>query len=63
MTERDFIYWLQGFLEVAQPESLNKEQIKIINEHIALVLTKVTGFKFNDTLPNTSHMYCCEQYT
>jgi len=42
MQERDFIYWLQGFLELSGATTLNEEQVKVIKEHIALVMTKVT---------------------
>lgn len=41
MTERDFIYWLNGFLELSKVESLNKEQLDEIKKHISLVITKV----------------------
>jgi hypothetical protein len=42
MNERDFIYWLQGFLELSGATTLNEQQVKIIKDHIALVMTKVT---------------------
>lgn len=42
MTPEQFIYWLQGFMEVAQPNTLNSTQIKIINDHLNLVLDKKT---------------------
>lgn len=42
MTPRDFVYWLNGLLELGQPETLNKAQIKSIREHLDLVLQKVT---------------------
>ena len=42
MTERDFCYWLQGFIELNGVEALSKEQVKIIQEHLHLVLNKVT---------------------
>ena len=42
MQERDFIYWLNGFLELSGATTLNEEQVKVIKEHIALVITKVT---------------------
>ena len=37
-----FIYWLQGFLELSGTESLTKEQVEMIKDHISLVMTKVT---------------------
>lgn len=42
MDATNFIYWLQGFLEIADPAMLDDEQITIIKNHIKLVLTKVT---------------------
>jgi len=48
MNSRDFIYWLQGYLEITDPlehsnqMSLLPEQIKVIKDHIALVLEKET---------------------
>jgi predicted ribonuclease toxin of YeeF-YezG toxin-antitoxin module len=37
MTSRDFAYWLQGLLEIGKPETLNKEQVEIIKNHLNLV--------------------------
>ena len=42
MDALNFVYWLQGHLEIGNPEGLSKEQVEIINEHIALVLEKKT---------------------
>lgn len=42
MTERDFIYWLNGFLELANPNTLNSTQVQIIKDHINLVMKKET---------------------
>lgn len=42
MTPLSFVYWLQGFLELSSPNSISQEQVKIIEEHIALVLKKET---------------------
>lgn len=43
MSAEQFVCWLQGVFEVQNPESLNADQIKIIKEHLALVLTHVSG--------------------
>lgn len=42
MTERDFVYWLQGYFELFGDDetALNERQVKAIKEHIKLVLTK-----------------------
>lgn len=42
MTTEQFVYWLQGFLEIADPTNLNEKQIQIIRDHIGLVLDKQT---------------------
>lgn len=42
MNERDFFYWLQGFFEISETETLSKKQIQVIKDHMALVATKVT---------------------
>lgn len=42
MTANEFVYWLQGFLEVAKPTVISAEQTQEIKNHIGLVLTKVT---------------------
>lgn len=42
MNERDFVYWLQGYLEMSGAKTLNEEQVKIIKDHIKLVAVKVT---------------------
>jgi hypothetical protein len=52
MTAENFTYWLQGFLEIQNPEKINKTQVQIIKDHIALVLTKVTP----DREPETDEM-------
>lgn len=42
MTERDFVYWLNGYLELSTVETLNEEQVKCIKDHLKLVLKKKT---------------------
>lgn len=37
MTSRDFVYWLQGLLEIGNPETLTKEQLTIVKNHLNLV--------------------------
>jgi hypothetical protein len=37
MTSRDFAYWLQGFFEVSNPETITKEQTDMIKRHLNLV--------------------------
>lgn len=42
MTPENFVYWLQGVLEIADPKQLDEKQIQIIKDHIKLVLKKET---------------------
>lgn len=42
MNERDFVYWLQGFFEMTNVENLTKEQVKMIKDHLSLVMEKKT---------------------
>ena len=44
MNPINFVYWLQGFLEIGDPKSLNEIQIQEIRNHIALVLDKKTPY-------------------
>lgn len=42
MTHRDFVYWLQGFLEVSGSKELDSIQLACVRRHIELVLKNVT---------------------
>ncbi len=42
MTPENFIYWLQGYIEIANPETMSKTEIQIIKNHLNLVLKKET---------------------
>ena len=42
MNYEQFAFWMQGFFETANPTAINKEQTKIIKDHLNLVFTKVT---------------------
>lgn len=39
MKEENFIYWLQGCLELGNPNSMTSEQVKMVQKHIKLVDT------------------------
>lgn len=39
MTYIEFCYWLQGFFELANPQTLTSEQIQVVKNH--LDMTKV----------------------
>jgi hypothetical protein len=42
MTAEQFVYWLQGFMEMADPKELNKTQTTQIKNHLKLVFDKRT---------------------
>lgn len=52
MSPENFVYWLQGMMEIGDPKTLNEEQVTMIKNHIALVLTKVTPDKSDTPLPS-----------
>lgn len=41
MNERDFVYWLRGFIEINKPESITDEQLQIIKDHLDKVIIEV----------------------
>ena len=42
MEPRDFCYWLQGYMEVRNPQVIDAKEVAIIKEHLDLVFNKVT---------------------
>lgn len=42
MTPEQFVYWLQGFLELSSASRMEEYQIKMIRDHLATVFHKVT---------------------
>ena len=42
MTTEQFTYWLQGFMEMADPKELNTTQTQQIKDHLKLVFDKKT---------------------
>mgnify|MGYP003390420498 CR=1 FL=1 len=42
MTPEQFTYWLQGFLEIQNPSTLDERQITIVKDHLQLVFKKET---------------------
>jgi hypothetical protein len=42
MTAEQFTYWLQGFMEVGDPKTLDSTQTQIIKDHLSLVFEKQT---------------------
>lgn len=46
-----FVYWLQGFLELSGATTLNEQQVQVVKEHLALVMTKTTPSTVQPYLP------------
>lgn len=42
MTEKDFVMWLHGYLEIENPETIDKRQLQIIKDHLNTFFKKVT---------------------
>ena len=42
MTAEQFVYWLQGYMEMSNPSSLGVRETRIIKDHLALVFDKKT---------------------
>jgi len=52
MTAEQFTYWLQGFFEINDPETLGARETQIIKDHLKLVFEKQTPTRLT-TVPNT----------
>jgi hypothetical protein len=42
MSPEQFVYWLQGFMEVANPKTLDESQTQAIKDHLKLLFDKQT---------------------
>ena len=42
MTTEQFVYWLQGFMEINDPDRIGPKETQIIKDHLALVFKKET---------------------
>ena len=60
LTPEQFVYWLQGFLEIENPTSLGAKQTTVIKDHLALVFKKVTPdyIVTTNTTSDASGIYC-----
>lgn len=50
MTSEQFIYWLQGFVEISQNKTISENEWVIIKDRLALVFDK----KSPDQMPSNS---------
>lgn len=42
MTPEQFTYWLKGFFEISEVDTLSAKQVTIIDDHLQLVFDKQT---------------------
>jgi hypothetical protein len=52
MEPLNFIYWLQGYLELQDPKTIDGPKVQMIKDHLGLVLNKKTPGK----IPNLGAM-------
>ena len=51
MTAEQFVYWLQGFMEINDPGYISKSETRVIKDHLALVFDKQTSAQEITTIP------------
>ena len=51
MRPEEFCYWLQGFLEMANPKTLNAAQVQMLKAHLGLVFAHVIDPSYVAGLP------------
>ncbi len=56
MTPEQFTYWLQGFIEMENPKTLNLKQTQMIKDHLKQVFIKKTPER--KTLYNPNQKIC-----
>jgi hypothetical protein len=42
MTEKEFVIWLHGFLEISGAKTLDENQLQVIKDHLSTFFIKVT---------------------
>ena len=53
MQTQDFVYWLRGFFEIQNPETINSVQLKEIKNYLDLTLNK--NYKPNEYHKNSNY--------
>jgi hypothetical protein len=61
MTAEQFVYWLQGYFEINDPDRISPIETKIIKDHLALVFKKETPVR-TISIPNTPQTYVGDPY-
>lgn len=59
MTPQDFCYWLQGFIEIAEPKTISEKQLEEIKNHLRLVFNKVSD---RQLVPNSLEVPFCSKF-
>lgn len=52
MSEKEFVIWLHGFLEISGATSLNEKQLSIIKDHLNTFFIKVTPNREEEKAPD-----------
>lgn len=47
MTEKEFVIWLHGFLEISQAKTLDEKQLQVIKDHLETFFIKITPDREN----------------
>jgi glutaredoxin-related protein len=42
MTEKEFVIWLHGFLEISGVKTLDENQLQVIKDHLNVFFTKIS---------------------
>lgn len=48
MTAENFVYWLQGYMELANPEIITEEQLSDIKDHLRLAFKDDIDKRYGD---------------
>lgn len=55
MTPEQFVYWLQGFMEVGNPSTLSRKQVLQIKDHLSLVFDKEIPNRWSPPVSDSHH--------
>lgn len=62
MDATSFAYWLHGFFEISDSNSLTEKQVQIIKDHLDLVFNKVTPDYSKENFPQTDEFVPFKPY-
>lgn len=57
MTSVNFCYWLQGYFEVAKPETIDKAQVELIQKHLSMVFAYEIDPSFGQDNETLNHIH------